>query len=348
MSKAVWLNLLLGLAMTPAATGTPAHTEQEAQNRRERVYFSALDKEEKPVLGLSAADFELRIDGRRVAMEGFEGGRPPGDRSLPLVVWILLDANPNIQESVIRRQAEAAAGLFSMLHPDSAAGVKLVSDRVETLAPLAHDPAALRAAFTAFGDRRALLQVGGEGTVVVGPGGLAGALQPAMEEIAGYVDGNPGLHGREVRRALMIISDGNLNPGFSLKRFYSLAARDGLFLYPVLFPRFPYGLWAKDYLDVAGKTAGVGAVFGALQPGSEILPLPRSETGANALTANFIHMIRDLNGKYSFTVASPPAGRTIRIGLKCRVKGVRIRLPRKSVSSGEARVRPYGGVNPRR
>ena len=86
-----------------------------------------------------------------------------------------------------------------------------------------------------------------------------------------------------------------------------------------------------DYFKLGEKSAGVASVFGALQPGSEILPLPRAELGPNALNANFIHMIRDLNGEYSFEVAPYPGRRETIIRLKCKVKGVKIRLPRTVV-----------------
>ncbi len=129
----------------------------------------------------------------------------------------------------------------------------------------------------------------------------------------------------------MIISDANLNTSFDLKTLYHQAARQNVFLYPIFFPRAPYGLWVKDYFDMAKKTAGVASVFGALKPGAEVLPLPKSNLGPNALEVNFFHMIRDLNGKYSFTMTPVPGKQKTRIALKCKVKGVQIRLPRPSL-----------------
>jgi len=298
----------------------------------DRIYFSVLNKEEKPVTGLTAADFELRVNGKLAPMEGFHAGLPPVDRSIPLVAWILIDFNPHVSEAMIRNQAGAAAAVFGMLNPESALGVKLVSDQSETLAPLAHDPAGLRDAFLQFGQRRTERRVGlSRNSADVGDVGIARAMELALDEMDSYIASSPSLNGRELHRAIMIISDGNLNPAYNLKRFYARAAREGLFLYPVFVPRPTYGDWVRDYFDLAKKTAGVASVFGAIRPGSEMLPLPRSEVNQNALNANFIHMTRDLNGKYSFEVPLTSTGKEMRIKLKCKVKGIKIRLPRTIV-----------------
>ncbi len=323
MSKCKWAEALLAVAGVVSALSLASGESVE------RIYFSALDKEEKPVLGLTASSFELSIDGKPALLSNFHPGLPAGDRSVPLVAWILIDFNPNVKANVIQQQAGAAAAAFKELNPASAIGVKLVSDLSVTLAPLAHDPPALGNAFVQFGQRRTELNVGIAGeSARVGQGGIARALELAMDEIDQYVSSTPSFRDREVHRAAMIISDANLNTAFDLKTLYHQAARQNVFLYPVFFPRAPYGFWVKDYFEMAKKTAGVASVFGALKPGAEVLPLPKSNLGPNALDVNFFHMIRDLNGKYSFTMTPVPAKQKTRIALKCKVKGVQIRLPR--------------------
>jgi hypothetical protein len=293
-----------------------------------RIYFSALDKSEKPVSGLRAADFELKVNGKAAPLAEFRPSLPLDDRSVPLVAWILIDFNPNVQTNVIRQQAQAAADIFRHFHPDSVVGVKLVSDRSETLAPLAHDAAALRSAFNQFGNRRAELRTGGrDDTIIVGPGGILRAIELAMVDLKNYVLSTPALQNRELHRAIMVLSDGNVNPSYKTRPLWEYAASETVFLYPVFMPRTFYGDWIRYYFDLAKKTAGMASVFGALKPGSEILPLPKANTQPNALTFNILHMMRDLNAKYSFTLSTTGA-REMKVQLKSRVKDVRIRLPR--------------------
>lgn len=205
-----------------------------------------------------------------------------------------------------------------------------MSDRSETLAPLIHDPNSLRSAFLQFGRRRTELRAGGdESAVFVGPGGILKAVELAIGEIESYVGSTPGLRNREVYRAIMILSDGNINPSYKTGPLYALAARKAVFLYPVFVPRAVYGSWLRDYFDLARRTGGVASVLGALSPGSEVLPLAPGNTQPNALSFNILHMARDLNSKYSFVLSPPRAGET-RIEVKCRVKDVQVRLPRRT------------------
>ncbi len=325
-----WEQGLLYLAGLTMALATATQSlGQATQPQAERLYFSALNKAEKPVLGLEAKDFELRIGGKVVPMEGFRAGLPHTDRSIPLVAWIMLDFNPNISDKVIKSQAEAVAGALDMLNPQSALGVKLVSDRSETLAPLGHDAPALRGAFVQYQQRRSEIRVGIKtDSVIVGEAAIAGALEYALDDIDGYIKSQPALSGREVHRAVMIISDGNLNPNFRLKSLYAKAARQGVSLYPVFLPTHWIGSLVDYYFALAQKTAGVASYFGAIAPGKDYFSPPSNNQGPNALTVNFIHMIRDINGKYSFAAPPPPQGKNVRIKLNCRAKGVKIRLAR--------------------
>jgi hypothetical protein len=318
------LLLLLLLQLT-------AFIQLSGQQPDERIYFSALDKAERPVTRLAMADFELRINGKVSPLVDFRDGSKGGSQSIPLVAWIMIDFNPNLQTGVIEQQAQAASEIFTHFHPDSAVGVKLVSDRSETLAPLEHDPNSLRSAFLQFGRRRTELRVGGDdSSVFVGTAGILKAVELAIGEIERYVGSTPGLRNREVYRAVMILSDGNINPSYKTGPLLALAAREAVFLYPVLVPRAVYGSWVRDYFDLARRTGGVASVLGSLRPGSEVLPLTPGNTQPNAISFNILHMARDLNSKYSFVLSAPRAGVT-RIDVKCRVKEVQIRLLRRTL-----------------
>ncbi len=290
----------------------------------QRVYFSALGPSERPVLGLTASEFELRIDGRRAELTGFRGGLHQADQSIPLAAWVLIDFNPGVDARMIENQSGAAEAIFALFHPASAIGVKLVSDRLETLAPLAHDAAALRDAFRRFARNRTELSAVGSGeTVRLGRGGLIDGLSYSAGELTEFAARDPSLAGREVRKAVVILSDGNLNPGAKRAPLFATLARERVFLYPVYVPRPQYGSWLADYFELARRSGGVASVFGALAPGSDILRLPRESTGRGALTFNFIHLARDLNGKYSFL--APATAR--RLSLRCKSKNVRVLLP---------------------
>jgi len=311
--------------LTPAGAGNGSQAE-----KHERIYFSALNKEEKPAPALADHDFTLRLNSKSVPLEEFRPGVPYTDKSIPLIAWILIDFNRNIDANLISRQGRAAGEIFNLLHPDSVLGVKIVSDRSETLAPLGHDPAAVREAFRRFSEKRNELRVGSDEAELVGSGGLLRAAELAINDMNRFAEAQPSLNSRELHRAIMIISDGSINPSYKERPLYEKAARSNVFLYPVYVPRQRYGPWLQYYFDLAKRSGGVASVLGALSPGSKILPLPRANSGANALTFNFIHMIRDLNGKYSFDV-SLPAGGEIKVDLKCRRKGISLRVPRTNL-----------------
>lgn len=331
MTRSRWQRIFMLLAL-PSLVSMLGFGGQNSGRQPERIYFSALNKEEKPILGLKAADFELRIDGKPAPLVDFRAALPPSDRSTPLAAWILISYGPNIKSRAIEQQANAVAAAFQKIHPDSVLGIKLISDRSETLSPLAHDPKALRNAFMQYSQRRAEIDVGiKNASAPLGDGGMARAVDLAIDELAEYLSTQTSLRNREVHRAIMMISAGDINPNYRLKPLIAKAARQSVFLYPVFVPISMYGLWVQDYFDLAKKTAGVAAVEGALKPGSKVLPLPRSNQGENALDVNFIHLVRDINGKYSFTVQPPPDGREMHIELKCKVKGVEVRLPRSTL-----------------
>ena len=74
---------------------------------------------------------------------------------------------------MIANQAEAAAGALDQIHAASAVGVKLVSDRMQVLAPLGSEAEGLRQAFEGFRTRRTELDIRrDEGALLLGLGGI--------------------------------------------------------------------------------------------------------------------------------------------------------------------------------
>jgi hypothetical protein len=296
---------------------------------RERIYFSVLNRELKPRLGLTEKDFILRINGRSVVMEDFRPGRGHTDRSRPLVAWILLESSPFVSSRVIADQADAAAGFLDMLHPDSAVGVRLITDRAETLAPLTRNRRDLREAFTRFAkDRRELKAVPSGETVFLGEEGMFRAMDLAITDLNNFRLSDASLQGKEVPGALILVAGAGLNPWYDERILTDKAARRTVFIYPIVMPAATHGVWRR-YSDLAQNAAGVLSGFGALGPDSNSIRSRTVNLDRDALTFNFIHIVRDLNGKYSFLAPPVPPGDKVELELKCREKGVHIQVPRK-------------------
>jgi len=296
---------------------------------RERIYFSVLNREHKPRLGLMEKDFVLRINGRPGVMEDFRPGKGNADCSRPLAAWILLESSRFVSSRVIADQADAAAGLFDMLHPDSAVGVRLITDRAETLAPLRRHRRDLREAFTRFGEsRRELKAVPRDETVFLGEDGMFRAIDIAITGLNDFRLSDPSLQGKEALSALIIIAGASLSPWYDERNLTAKAARHAVFIYPILMPEATHGLWRR-YSELAQSAAGILSGFGALSPELNSFKSRTMNLDRDALTFNFIQIVRDLNGKYSFLAPPVPPGGKVELELKCREKDVHIQLPRK-------------------
>ena len=332
----VMLTLGLGIAVSEASEASGFASQQPASPSHAMVYFSALDKQELPVMGLDAADFILRINHIQAPMEGFKPARSYNSRSIPVVFWILVDFNPNINATMIANQAEAAAGALDQIHAASALGVKLVSDRMQVLAPLGSDSEDLRQAFQGFKKRRTELNSRrDEGAILLGPGGMLRAIESSVKELVDYVNSQPDLAGKEVFRAILVLSDANINPSYNRKTTVDLAVSQSVYVYPVFIPRTAFGRWVEAYFELGQKTGGVGSVFGAMRPGSDILNLPRENLNPNALMFSIMNMLRDLNGKYSFALPVPEAAVPAQLEVRCRRPGVTVRLPLKKLPKSQ-------------
>jgi hypothetical protein len=311
-----------------------AASEASGQERPERIFFSALDRTNKPVLGLRGEDFTLKVDGRVAPLEDLRPARPADDKSTPLIAWILLSAYRPISSRLIADQAAAAAGAFTLLHPESALGVQVISDRVETLAPLGNDPAALRRAFNDYGSRRIELRAGPSKDIVpIGQGGILAAIEHAMDSMDRYVAERRAQSGTDVHRAVIAValplvpSYYHFYPG--REALLDHAARDGVFFYPIFVPRGFLAGWMEPYFELAKKTAGLVSVFGSLRPALDWRAIGQENDGPNALAANLLQIVRDVNGKYSFAAPRLSAGASARLELRSRRKDVEVRLQRR-------------------
>ena len=308
-------------ALLLAACSLPSEAEE-----RERVYFSVRNRDRKPVLRLTSSDFTLRVDGKAAALDGFEAPRPGASRTFPLALAIVLDASPRIEAEVIERQADAAAAVFDLLHPDSLVGVQICSDRLETAAPLAHDAEALRRAFRDYRTRRTEVRASPErGTVVLGEHGLPGAVEEALDAIDRCVSARP--DARSFRRAVMILTAGDRIPGRGLDGVVEHAARDSASVYPVLLgPPRAWFSW-RELERLAERSGGLISLLGSLAPGAGSTSARTENVSAGALRWNLLHLLRDLEGKYAFARPAARPGGPPRLELKSRRRDVRVALP---------------------
>ena len=356
---------ILATLLPMIVAGASAGPDQESTAQSERVFFSVLDENERPVLGLSADDFELRINGRRSALSHFRPGESSTAKSCPVVLWILVDNNPLVPSAVISNQAGAVVDIFERVHPDSAIGVKVFDDRLRTLAPLIREAAAVRNAFLQFREYRSERRVDDKRLKVgLSESGLMASLELAIEELQQYVASQSSLRERVVLRSILILSPADAGPRIRYN-YFSYANRAvckqavdaNVFLYPVCFEvpsgrilqKTPYGkkdaqklgdytvayndprLLYDRYFELARKTGGVPSFFGAIAPGLHALLPPENISDVNLLTMNIIHMIRDLNGKYSFEVQKPGNGKKLQLDLKARMKNVKVILLRRTL-----------------
>src|SRR5262249_45116430 len=154
-----------------------------------------------------------------------------------------------------------------------------------------------------------------------------------MDSMDRYVAERRAQPGTEVHRAVIVValplvpSYYHYYPG--REALLDHAGRDGVFFYPIFVPRGFLAAWMDPYQELAKKTAGLVSVFGSLRPALNWRDVGQENDGPNALAANFLQIVRDLNGKYSFAAPRLSAGASARLDLRCRRKDVEILLPRR-------------------
>ena len=154
------------------------------------------------------------------------------------------------------------------------------------------------------------------------------AIDIAITGLNNFRLSDPSLQGKEALSALIIIAGAGLSPWYDERNLTAKAARHAVFIYPILMPEATHGLWRR-YSELAQSAAGILSGFGALSPELNSFKSRTMNLDRDALTFNFIQIVRDLNGKYSFLAPPVPPGGKVELELKCREKDVHIQLPRK-------------------
>jgi Ca-activated chloride channel family protein len=132
---------LLLLAIAPAQTATPTFPA-----RVDAVYVDVFVTEgRRAVAGLSAADFELRVDGvrREVELVAVE--------SMPLATCLVLDASGSVTGDKLAQLHAALRAFVGKLRPEDEAALLTFDHEVRLLMPRSRDRKALARAIDSIG-----------------------------------------------------------------------------------------------------------------------------------------------------------------------------------------------------
>ncbi len=273
---------------------------QDLGSSKETICFSVLDKQMRPVTGLEEKEFRLMIGGKEVAFADFQSGRNQESTSVPLVVWILIDAGQATPSGVIRAQADSIGRLLSLLPPLSTVGILTYGDECKILAPLGNSSGALTDAFRSFGETRSLHGVSDNS--VIPKKGLAGALEYAIDEITSFTKSQSGL--RDAKRAIMVLAAANTGVGFTNQkaRVYSKAIGAAVSVYPVSFKIAP----ETSIKPASSATMGGGGIGTGSGGTPTIVPQPGEPTPPSPQSVSKT----DFSGQYAeyFEIAKKTAG----------------------------------------
>lgn len=133
---------LAGVLAACALSAAPAPQRPiRAEVNLVSVHASVLDRDGRPVAGLTAEDFELYEEGRRQAIEVFEAATEQ-----PLDLALMLDSSLSLAKE-LRFEAQAAAQFLEQLvRPGDGVAIFQFADLVTQLSEFSDQPAELRRA----------------------------------------------------------------------------------------------------------------------------------------------------------------------------------------------------------
>jgi len=106
------------------------------------VYTSVSDAKGGPVLGLTAADFDVEDNGEPQRVTVFTA------KELPLSVAVVIDRSFSVPSARLQATVAAARAFIAALRPADRVMVLTIGSEVETIAPLSTDHAAATSALT--------------------------------------------------------------------------------------------------------------------------------------------------------------------------------------------------------
>lgn len=171
------------------------------------IYATVVDRSDRPVLGLGAEEFTVRLDGQEVEIERFE---TTGVTERPLILGIALDASGSMESSLATAQEAARDFLKAVATPRDLVFALSFANRPQMLLPPTPDVAAAAAAIDGVRAR-----------------GWT-ALHDAIVTSLYYFRSFPG------QRALVVLTDGDdTRSRYSYDETLDYARRSGVAIYAI-------------------------------------------------------------------------------------------------------------------
>jgi VWFA-related protein len=297
----------------PSSTPLPPETGAIRRNvNLVDVLFTVFDRHDRIVANLSKKDFMVFDDNAQQEIRFFSR-----QSDLPLRVGLLLDTSNSIRQRLQFEQQAAINFLFDVMRPGKdEAFLMTVDDDPEIVQGLTSDVNRLRDAI--------LRQRAGGGTA------LYDAIYKASQRLGAYVPPQRGTTGLDVRRVIVVISDGNDNlSNHARGEALEMAQRAGVVIYTISS--------STQWIIPDGEVNPTRAAYRKYHkgPGDRVLEQFADDSGGRAffpyrvqdLALSFHDIGSELRSQYS--LAYVPAGRladgkfhTIRI--EADVKGLKV------------------------
>jgi len=299
----------VGLALvTATAAAVVLHVAPSAQQPVFRadvnatpLYVAVRDRDDNAVMGLTAADFDVRVDGRPAGIVSFSNEPQP----FAAVILVDFSASMSTHRAAVR---EATTAFIDRLLPGDRVRLGGFSNRI-VLAP-----------DTFTGERDALLDALKFQVGRVDAGGSSPVWRAATESL-------DALRAQPLRRVLIMLSDGHDTPGrgqggATAEEVIRQARADEALVHALGFVIRRWGSTAYDPVRIHGPNPRLETL--ARRSGGRYIEIDRSPD----FTGIFTRLIDELHSQYLVGVSVEDRdGRRHDLDVRVRRDGMRVRAP---------------------